>query len=38
VGCTIGSREVPWERKLVIRGDEDDYNDDDDGNNNNNKL
>jgi hypothetical protein len=27
VGCTIGSREVPGERKPVIRDDEDDYDD-----------
>jgi hypothetical protein len=35
VGCTIGSREVPGERKPVIRDDDDD---DDDDNNNNNKT
>jgi hypothetical protein len=36
VGCTIGSREVPGERKPVIRDDDDDdhhhhHNDDDGG-------
>jgi hypothetical protein len=46
VGCTIGSREVPGERKPVIADDDDDDDDNDDddggggggggGNNNNN--
>jgi hypothetical protein len=35
VGCTIGSREVPGERKPVIQNDDDD---DDNNNNNNNNF
>jgi hypothetical protein len=36
VECTIDSREVPGERKPVIRDDDDDDDDDDNNNNNNN--
>jgi hypothetical protein len=33
VGCTTGPREVPGERKPVIRDDDDDDDDDDNKNN-----